>query len=65
MPSTSNLLFKSLRLSLLVGGALRDRLGQAGSVLARGSLALEPVRQMEELYASLAKALRGLQPHGP
>jgi len=38
---------------LIQDDALRNRLGQAASQLARRSLAVEPVRQLEGLYASL------------
>jgi L-malate glycosyltransferase len=39
---------------LIEDGALRQRLGEAAWQLARRSLAVEPVRQLEDLYASLA-----------
>jgi hypothetical protein len=38
---------------LVQDDALRQRLGEAASKLARRSLAVEPVRQLEDLYASL------------
>jgi glycosyltransferase involved in cell wall biosynthesis len=41
---------------LIQDDALRKRLGQAASQLARRSLAVEPVRQLEDLYASLTGA---------
>jgi glycosyltransferase involved in cell wall biosynthesis len=41
---------------LIQDDALRNRLGHAASQLARRSLAVEPVRQLEDLYASLTGA---------
>ena len=38
---------------LIEDRALRDRFGQAAGRLARETLAVEPVRQLEDLYASL------------
>jgi glycosyltransferase involved in cell wall biosynthesis len=41
---------------LISDAALRTQLGKGASELARRSLAVNPMRQMEELYASLATA---------
>jgi glycosyltransferase involved in cell wall biosynthesis len=41
---------------LIEDPALRQRLGEAAWQLARQSLAVEPVRQLEDLYASLTGA---------
>ena len=41
---------------LIQDDALRQRLGEAASQLARRSLAVEPVRQLEDLYSSLTGA---------
>lgn len=41
---------------LIQDRALRNRLGEAAADLARRSLAIEPVRQLEELYASMTRA---------
>jgi hypothetical protein len=41
---------------LIQDGELRHRLGEAAAQLARRSLAVDPVRQIEDLYTSLTAA---------